>query len=118
MNYMQLGRTDVLAGAICDRLQLDRRSGNLLEQFVGRVGLPFRPQLAHERSRLPLHEPVGAEALAQVRAHLGLESPGAKVTRRVEPGVDVREVVLVHGLDAERVAEQLYVTGPRRSRIV
>ena len=39
MNYMQLGRTDSFPRPVGDRLQLDRRAGDLSEQLVRVVAL-------------------------------------------------------------------------------
>src|SRR3954465_14170975 len=76
-----------------DRRELERRAGDVPEHLVCRRLLPFLPQPAPERARVAGREPCASELLAQVRAQLRLERPRAQVLRRIEPGVDVREVV-------------------------
>ena len=69
-----------------------------------------------QRARVLAREPRVAELLAQERAQLRLERPGAQVVRRVEAVVDVREIVGVARVDLQRVAEQLDVARPHRRR--
>ena len=83
------------------------------------------PSRHSERSRSPASrrgEPLLAEALAQDRAQVRLERPGAQVVGRVVAGVDVGEVGDGGPVDADRVAEQARVERrhlgqrPRRPR--
>src|SRR4051812_37029841 len=118
MHYMQLRRTDSATCPVGDRLELDARVGYFPQELVGRPSLPFRPELAQERSRLAPREPVGAEALAQVSPQLCFDGPRAQIARGVEPGIDVREVVRGHRLDAQGVREELDVAGAGRGHVV
>src|SRR6185312_5856085 len=71
------GRGERLADAVADGGQLELLARHVAEQLVGGRSLAFRPELSQQRPGLAPREPGVAEALAEVRAQLGLEGPGA-----------------------------------------
>src|SRR5215211_3024248 len=85
--------TDALLHAGDEGVEVELRAGQVADELLGRHALALRPQLAQERAGLGPGEPGAAEILAQEVAHLRLERPRAEVRGRIEPGVDVREVV-------------------------
>ena len=48
------GGGEGLADAVGDRVELDSRAGDVLQDLVGRQLLALRPELAEQRARLPL----------------------------------------------------------------
>src|SRR6266571_2723154 len=73
-----------LPHAVGHGLHLQGRAGHLLQQLLGPQPLPLGPQLAQQRTGVAGREPARAEALAQIRAQLRLESPRAQVRGDVE----------------------------------
>src|SRR6476646_5668997 len=106
------------AGELGDRVHLDLLAGNLGQHLVRGHAHPGFPELADERARLALREPVVAEALAQVRSELRLDRPRAQVAGDVEARVDVGKVVGGGGLDLQRIAEQLDIAVRELRRVV
>src|SRR6266516_2158166 len=90
---LRSGLLELFADAVCDCFHLELGAGDFLQQLVGGVPLPFAPELAEQRARLPAREPGVAELLAQECPELRLEGPRAQVLGHVEAGVDVGQIV-------------------------